>query len=329
LPLILADHFFGSLVLGIILTDEPTSGLKFPPIIDAISELKASKPVIFAGLDEGAQVLPAYIKQLRALGVPFFPTPERAYRALALITSFASGTQRESPSPPRSQPYPMPVLATGVIPEYKSKQILRALGIKTPESLFARTFEEGKAAASSMGFPVALKAQSAKLSHKSEAGGVALNVRDEEALAAAWTNMYEAVARACPGLVLDGVLVEKMGARGTELIVGVRNDPDWGPVLLIGAGGVLAESLHDVRLIPPDLPVEAIEDEILKLKSAALLRGFRGSPALDIRAVAEVIHRIGGFVLANPKIKEMDINPVVVYERGLGAVALDALIVTE
>jgi acyl-CoA synthetase (NDP forming) len=329
LPFILADERFGSLVLGIILTDEPTSGLKFPPIIDAIRELRPSKPVIFAGLDEGAQILPAYIQQLRALGVPFFPTPERAYRALACITSFASRMKREIPSPPNPQLLPTPALAAGVIPEYKSKEVLRALGINTPEGSFARTVEEGIAAASRMGFPVALKSQSAQLSHKSDAGGVALNLRDEEALAAAWSHTYESVAKACPGLVLDGVLVEKMSAPGLELIVGVRNDPDWGPVLLIGSGGLLAEALHDVRLIPPDLAVEAIEEEFLELEGAALLRGFRGSPALDVRAVAEVAHRIGRFAVANPQVKEVDINPIVVYEKGLGAVALDALIVTE
>jgi acyl-CoA synthetase (NDP forming) len=140
--------------------------------------------------------------------------------------------------------------------------------------------------------------------------------------------MQAAIERARPGLVLDGVLVEEMGARGAELIVGARNDPDWGPVLLIGSGGVHAEVLKDVRLIPPDLSVEAIVDEIRKLKMAALLRGFRGSAALDVRAVAEILHRLGAFVLAAPQVKEVDINPVIVYPEGQGAVALDALIVT-
>jgi len=179
-----------------------------------------------------------------------------------------------------------------------------------------------------LGYPVALKAQSAQLSHKTDAGGVELNLRDEAALASAWSRMIESVASHRPGLELDGMLIEKMGARGMELIVGAQNDPDWGPVLLIGSGGVLAEALQDVRLVPPDLSVAAIAEEILQLKSAALLRGFRGSPALDVQAVAEVVHRLGRFVLANPQIKEVDINPVVVYEQGHGAVALDALIVT-
>ena len=328
LPPILADDRFGSLVLGIILTDEATSGLKLPPIIEALKEIKPEKPVIFAGLDEGAQINPSYIKELRNLGVCFFPTPERAYRALACVISFASRIQSENTDPSHSQTVPIPQLDAGTIPEYKSKQILQAIGIRTPEGAFARTIDEARAAASQLGYPVALKAQSGQLSHKSDAGGVALNLRDEAALATAWTRMIESVARHSPGLELDGILIEKMGARGMELIVGAQNDPDWGPVLLIGAGGILAAALHDVRIMPPNLSVEAIAEEILQLKSAALLRGFRGSSALDVQAVADVAHRLGRFVLANPQIKEVDINPVVVYEQGQGAVALDALIVT-
>jgi acyl-CoA synthetase (NDP forming) len=216
----------------------------------------------------------------------------------------------------------------GIMPEYKSKQVLRALRIPIPQGALARNVEEARSIAGKIGFPVALKAQSAKLSHKSDAGGVVLNLATPEELAVGWQRMQAAIERARPGLVLDGVLVEEMGARGAELIVGARNDPDWGPVLLIGSGGVHAEVLKDVRLIPPDLSVEAIVDEIRKLKMAALLRGFRGSAALDVRAVAEILHRLGAFVLAAPQVKEVDINPVIVYPEGQGAVALDALIVT-
>jgi acyl-CoA synthetase (NDP forming) len=128
---------------------------------------------------------------------------------------------------------------------------------------------------------------------------------------------------------LDGALVEKMGARGLELIVGVKNDNDWGPALLVGFGGVLAEAIGDVRLLPPDLPVEAIVDELYQLKSAALLKGFRGSPAVDVKAAAKLIHRLGAFICSQPAIQEIDINPVLVYPEGQGAVALDALIVAK
>jgi hypothetical protein len=121
------------------------------------------------------------------------------------------------------------------------------------------------------------------------------------------------------------VLIEKMGQRGLELIVGARNDPEWGPVILAGFGGVQAEILQDVRLLPADLTHEGIVRELNMLKSAALLRGFRGSPALDVAAVAELIARVGRLLLAEPSIREIDLNPVIVYPQGEGAIALDAL----
>ncbi len=324
LPPILADNHYGSLVLAIILTDEATSQLKFPPIIEAIRALKPTKPVIFAALDEGAQFSPAYLHELRSLGIPFFPSPERAFRALSAVTSFAARLNSSTQPPEECQPLQLP---TGVIPEYKSKQILFSLGIPIPDGCLAKTLPEAQSIAAQIGYPVVLKAQSAQLSHKSDVEGVALNLANADAIAAAWQQMHSSIHAAMPSLILDGVLVEKMGVRGTELIVGAQSDPDWGPVLLVGAGGVLAEALNDVRLIPPDLSVDEIVKEFSLLKSAPLLGGFRGSPALDVRAAADIVHRLGAFVLSNPNVQEVDINPVVLYPESQEAVALDALIV--
>jgi acyl-CoA synthetase (NDP forming) len=111
-----------------------------------------------------------------------------------------------------------------------------------------------------------------------------------------------------------------------ELIVGARNDRDWGPVLLVGFGGVMAELFHDARLIPANLPPEEIVAELNKLKSAALLRGFRGAPAVDVAAAAETVAAVGRLIQSDPRIREIDVNPVVVYAEGEGAVALDGLI---
>jgi acetate---CoA ligase (ADP-forming) len=331
LPIIINDNRFGSLVLGIILTDEATSGLKFPPIIEAVRRIKPSKPVLFAGLDEGAQVSSNFVRELRSLGVPFFPSPERAYRALARLTAFAEQQALHKISRPgfELEAGELPSLLTRVIPEYRSKEILRSRGIRVPEGGLGRTVKEAQSIAAEIGYPVVLKAQSADLSHKSDVGGVALNLSTPESVAIAWERMHEEIARTRPGLALDGILVERMGGSGVELIVGAQSDPEWGPVLLVGFGGVLAEALRDSRLLPPELSVEAIECELFQLKSAALLRGFRGSPALDVRAAAEIVHRLASLMLATPQIRELDINPVIVYPRGHGAVALDALIVTQ
>ena len=328
LPLIVGDERFGSLVLAIILTDETTSSMKFPPIIDAIRALpenSSRKLIIFAAMDEGAQISSAFIEELRELGVPFFPSPERALQALAIVTNRRADRAYLQFAPAKI--FCELPLAAGVMPEYRSKEVLRHAGIPVPLGALAKTAEEAVGIADTIGFPVVLKAQAAELSHKSDAGGVILNLTDAAAVEAAWSRMQNNVARAVPGLVLDGVLVEKMGHRGVELILGARNDKDWGPVLMIGLGGVLAEALHDVRLLAPDVSVELIAQEIDKLKGSALLRGFRGSPAADVKTAAEIVAKLGALMLSCESIIEIDINPLVVYPAGQGAVALDALIV--
>jgi acyl-CoA synthetase (NDP forming) len=324
----LSDDHYGSLVLSIILTDRSTSGIKFPPIIKAIKAAHTAKPVIFAGVDEGADISPAYVEELRGMGVPFFPTSERALRALARLTDFTAKMERDQGRPGMTLPR-VALPASGTMAEYMSKEVLAAAGIPVPAGALARTLDEAKNIAARIHYPVVLKAQAASLTHKSDFGGVILNVADADALASGWKRLHDDIARALPELVLEGVLVEKMGQRGAELIVGAKNDKDWGPLLLVGFGGVLAEALKDVRLLPPDLSVEAIVEELYRLKSAPLLRGFRGSPALDVRAAAEIVCRLGTLMLSNPAIQEVDINPVVVYPEGQGALALDALIVVE
>jgi acyl-CoA synthetase (NDP forming) len=325
LPIIMRDEHFGSLALAIILTDETTSAMKFPPIIEAIRALSERKPIVFAGMDEGAKISPAFVDELRALDIPFFPSPERALHALAIATNWAAGRARFESAP--AQLLSDLSLSEGVMPEYKSKEVLRRAGIPVPPGSLARCPEEALRIANQVGFPVVLKAQSVGLSHKSDAGGVILNLNDSAAVQVAWAQMRNDLERAAPGLVLDGVLVETMSQNGVELILGARNDKDWGPVLMIGLGGVLAEALQDIRLLAPDLAVPLIEDEILQLKGAALLCGFRGSPRADVRAAAEIVSRLGAIMLANDAILEIDINPLMAYAEGRGAVALDALIV--
>ncbi len=321
---LLADPAFGAIVLGIIQTDHATSQRKFEPIIDAIRQLAPAKPVIFAGLDEGAPVPRAYLTQLRALGVAYFPSPDRAFRAIARLSSISAMGQ-----PAAAAPITASLPHGGVIPEYRAKEFLSPLGVPFPAGGFAATLEAAKQIASRIGYPVAIKAQAADLSHKSDAGGVILNLVDEAMLERGWEQLFANVAAYERTITLDGAQVEKMGARGTELIVGGRNDPEWGPVILVGFGGLQAELLQDVRLLPPDLSKRDIAAELRKLKSGALLDGYRGSPPLDVDAMAELISTVGRLLLGTPQIREIDLNPVAVYSKGQGAVALDALILAD
>jgi acetate---CoA ligase (ADP-forming) len=132
-----------------------------------------------------------------------------------------------------------------------------------------------------------------------------------------------------PELALDGVLVEAMGAPGLELVLGARRDPDWGPVVLVGLGGIWIEALQDVRLIPADLAEADIVVELGRLKAAAVLHGTRGAAAIDLHAVARAVAVLGAQMRAQPRITEIDINPLVAYPAGAQppVLALDALLV--
>jgi succinyl-CoA synthetase beta subunit len=223
----------------------------------------------------------------------------------------------------------MPKLGSGPQAEWLGKQVLAAAGIAVPHGALARSVDEAVATAGRIGYPVVLKAQAATLMHKTEAGGVLLNIADEAALRRAWQTMTDNIARAAPGVKLDGMLVERMSPRGLELVVGAKRDPEWGPIVLVGLGGIFIEALGDVQLLPPDLAESAIVDELNKLQGAKLLRGFRGAPAVDVEAVAHTAAVIGRLMQTAPEIQEIDVNPLMAHAKGEGVTALDALIVTK
>ncbi len=327
LDALLADDRVGMVLAGIIQAEAITCAIKFPAILAAVEGKTLSKPLIFAGLDEGAQVPAERIAALRAAGVPWFPTTERALRAITRLTHWSARDLTATDAPA----LPVAGLAdvSGVIPEYKAKQLLGPAGVAFPKGQFAATPDDAVAAADAVGYPVAMKAQAAALGHKSDAGEVILNLADGAAVRAAWTRMFANVAAYDAAITLDGVLIEAMGKRGVEMIVGAKNDPEWGPVVLAGFGGVTAEILQDVRLLTADLTQEAVEAELMQLKSAALLAGYRGSPALDVPALAALIVKVGQVLRAEPSIREIDLNPVILHPQGEGVVALDALMLVD
>jgi acetate---CoA ligase (ADP-forming) len=323
---LLDDDRVGAIVAGIIQSDPATADIKVPAILAALDGRTLTKPLIFAGLDEGAAMPAHYIAALRAAGVPWFATTERVLAALARL-----GADRGRAEAPPVAPLPLPALAdhAGVVPEYRAKALLAAIDVPFPQGCFAEDVEAAVAVAGALGYPVAMKAQSAALSHKSDAGGVILNLADAEAVRAAWDRMHAGVAAYDAGIALDGVLVEAMGPRGVEMIVGGRNDPEWGAVVLAGFGGVTAEILGDVRLITPDMTEAEVIAELGRLNSAALLSGWRGAPALDVPALAALIVRVARLLDSEPRLAELDLNPVMLYPEGQGVIALDALILAE
>jgi acyl-CoA synthetase (NDP forming) len=279
---------------------------------------KAVKPVAIAFLGDELPMPAEFLDEVRAAGVPFFRSPERAMRAFNNIARLD-----------RRPDLPQAAAAAGTpraVAEHEGKALLRERGLVVPDGELARDLDAAKAVAGRIGYPVALKVQAPDIAHKSDLGGVKLNLADEASLAKAWGEIEGALATHAAGQPIDGMLVETMAPRfDLELVVSARRDPSWGVVLIVGLGGVLTELMHDIRMLPAGLPRVAIESELDLLKGAALLRGYRGSKPLDVGAVVEFLDRLGRLVLEDGSIVEVEINPLVVYPQGEGVRVLDVL----
>jgi acyl-CoA synthetase (NDP forming) len=320
------------------LIDDPNVGMLFIsfPINTAIpirafnkGMADSPKPKVMVALGDTWQ-LPPEVAQAVAEGPAVYSrSSDRMMRAIALYTRYGRMLARSqvtsTPEPIRG----LPKLGKGTQPEWLGKKVLAAAGIRVPAGELARTKDEAAAIAKRIGYPVVLKAQAAALSHKTEAGGVMLNLADETALRAAWDTMMASVKRAAPNVSLDGALVEKMSPKGIELMVGAKRDPGWGAVLLLGLGGIWVEALGDVQLLPASAGEAQIKEALGKLRSAKLLAGVRGAPPADIDAIVQTVLAIGRLMQTAPDIIEIDVNPLMVHARGQGVTALDALIVTE
>ncbi|MDN3223805.1 acetate--CoA ligase family protein [Pseudomonas nunensis] len=212
-----------------------------------------------------------------------------------------------------------------LLDEWQSKQALRPFGLPLPEARLCRP-DQALEEAEHLGYPLVLKVVSAELPHKTEAGGVALNLKDPTALQSALESMRGNLARHAPGLVFDQVLLERMASPPlAELIVGIKRETGFGLALVIGAGGILVELLKDSRSLLLPTTDQAIHDALLSLRCAPLLTGFRGGPAVDMPALVRAIRAVADYAGENAeRLLELDVNPLLVNAQG--AVAVDALI---
>lgn len=204
--------------------------------------------------------------------------------------------------------------------EHESKAILESLGIATTKSMVARTEDEAVEIFRSLASPVALKVLSPDVVHKSDAGGVKLNLEDADEVRAAFRD----IVRAFPDKKVEGISVQKMARPGVEAIVGVTNDATFGPMLMFGLGGVFVEVLKDVSFRSIPITESDAQDMIEEIKAYPILKGHRGH-SVDIRALKDLMMRISDYVMKNPEISEMDLNPVFLYPEGY--MAVDARII--
>jgi acyl-CoA synthetase (NDP forming) len=326
LAALLADPGIGSVVVAIMPGPAPPQAVRYLKGLHPAIKNPA-KPVVLAMMGDGSPLTEEFYAIVRESGIVLSRSPERSLRAVARVTEYgrvcAASANRSRCKPIQALP-PVP---RGTVPEYAAKQYLAGIGINIPEGDLAQNVEDASRIATRIGYPVVLKAQHASLEHKSEIGAVAVGIASEADLRRSWARVIENVRRARPDLRLEHLLVEKMAAPGVEIIVGANRDPNWGPVLLVGLGGIWTEALDDVRLLPPCLSEGMILTEIAKLKGYALLRGARGSPPRDCATLAKTVMLVGEVILARPEVSEIDINPFVLYGEDHGGVAVDALIV--
>jgi acyl-CoA synthetase (NDP forming) len=275
------------------------------------------------------ELLPAHARErLHAQGVAALQGVEDGLAAWGRIAGYQRNRQAllalgESTLVPLC---PQALVGEGrLLNEWDSKTALRAFGLPTPNGVLS-TPEEALADANALGYPLVLKAVSAQLPHKTEAGAVALNLKDEAALSAALTKMRASIAAYAPQVPFDQVLLEPMATPPlAELIVGIKRENDFGLALVIGAGGILVELLKDSRSLLLPTTDGAIRNAVSSLRSAALLQGFRGRNAADLDALVAAIRAVANYACENAgQLLELDVNPLLVGAHGTTAV--DALI---
>jgi len=214
-----------------------------------------------------------------------------------------------------------------VLTEYQAKSLLTKLGLPLASDLLATSAEQAADAAATLGFPVVLKIQSPDIPHKTEAGGVRLALSDRRAVGDAYSGLIAAAERYCPGARIEGVLVQRMAPRGHELVIGMISDATFGPIMMVGWGGVMVELMGDVAHCPAPVDADDAARMIGRLRSAALLRGFRGAPPVDATPLAEFVSRLSVLAVEHQdRIAEMEFNPVILHADGSGLTIADALI---
>ena len=214
-----------------------------------------------------------------------------------------------------------------ILTEFESKKVLKQVGIPVVEARLAKTQKEAVSISQKTGFPVVLKIISPDVIHKTDSGGVRLGLQNVSDIKKAYQEILEAVRKEYPDALIHGVSVQKMVQPGTEVIVGTSRDPQFGPVIMFGLGGIFVEVLKDVsfRIVPVDR--RDAEEMIKEIKGYPLLEGYRGKEPANIPALVEMILKISNFINENPLIKELELNPIFAYRDR--ALAVDARIILE
>ena len=317
---------------SVIVMCTPSGTLDYDGLAEVVVEMsKKYKKTVLAslmGLDEGI----TNRKILAEGGVPYYTYAEGAVRALKAMLRFSEWTYRNIGEVAKfdvSRETAKGILSQAAaegrdsLLEEEGQQILKAYGLPLPKSILARTAAEAVNAAKSIGFPVVMKIVSPQITHKSDAGGVRINLASAAEVEAAFAEITANAQRYDAEAEINGCLVVEMVRGGKEMIIGCKQEPGMGPMLMLGMGGIYVEILKDVTFRLAPVTGQEAKEMIDSIKTKKLLKGVRGEKPSDLDALADCIQRVSQMVTDHPQIRELDMNPVLVMEDGKGCRILD------
>lgn len=290
--------------------------------IELVAAGPGAKPMVMIPFVENTRNQ-EYAQRLERAGVPVLPPTVYAFKMLKYLSDFAA-YRPERHNLDSFIPESGRGAEKTALTEHESKLFLREHGIRIPGEMVAGSLEEALGAAGIYGYPLVMKIDSRDIMHKSDAGCVKVGIRNEQELAEAYGEILANARQYNPNAAIGGVLVQEMLGQGTEVIIGVNNDPQFGPMVMCGLGGVFVEIFKDVSMRMAPVNTEEALEMLRSLKGYKLFEGYRGSAPLDETAAAELIVKVSQMAAEEKdRLRELDINPVFVYEKGV-AVA-DAL----
>ncbi|MFN8566521.1 MAG: acetate--CoA ligase family protein [Kouleothrix sp.] len=316
----------------------PQAGSEPEETARVVAELAANQPKPVLTSYMGTASLGPALKLLNQQRIPNYAFPERAISALHAMARQREWSERPAgeyvsfdADQARVRAVFARVRAAGRVElgEIEAREVIEAYGMRLPQSQLARSPDEAAAIASAIGFPVVMKIASPSILHKSDIGGVRVGVPD----ASAARDIYELIEYRArkynPDATIWGVLVQEQVRKGREVLVGVNRDPQFGPLVVFGLGGIYVEVLKDVAFRLAPITREEAREQIHAIRAFPLLKGVRGEPPADLAAAEEIVLRVSQLVTDFPEIVEMDINPLVLHNQGEGAIVLDARIILQ
>jgi acetyltransferase len=313
----------------------PTDLVDISTVARTLTAFAGSSPKPIVTSFVGGKEMMVPVEMLKAAGIPNYPSPDRGIRSLAAMVEHRRNIDR--PEAPPLEHFEADHGSVREIIEHirsegrlqlseaEGKGILQAYGIATPREGIAKDLKRAIDLAESIGYPIVMKVESPDIAHKTDVGGVVLDIDSSEELARSYEVMLSKVREKLPKAKISGVSIQKM-VKGREVIVGMVRDDQFGPVITFGLGGIFVEFLKDVTQGIAPLDRHQVENMVRSIKAYPTLTGARGRRPGDIPALVEVILKVSQLSMEFPELEELEMNPVMIGDEGTGVTAVDALV---